>query len=134
MNFCDDPECVSCRLRRAVESGDTVIPITSYAQLDAILKQMKPVMDSKCMCPACVAMRKQVLSAGANAVKLEARNECMPQVDALMGAGWLFELPAIQDPEPWQWYWRRPSKVKGKKGRLFMSTNQAYNALMRGTP
>jgi len=121
-------------LEGLITPNTKIVPITSWAQFDAIFKQMKPVMDSTCMCPNCVAMRKQVIAAGSNMVKLDAREACMPQVDALMGAGWIFELPAIQDPEPWQWYWRRPSKRKGKKGRLYMSTNQAYNALVRGLP
>lgn len=68
---------------------------------------------------------------------LESRRNCMYQVDALMDAGWKFELPEIvnntpYETEPWQWYWRRPAKGNRKKGRLFRSTNQAYNALKRG--
>lgn len=63
--------------------------------------------------------------------KHEARMSTLPQVDALLMAGWKFELPAINDPEPFQWYWRRPPRRKGVKGRLFRSTNQAYLALMR---
>lgn len=66
----------------------------------------------------------------AEEVKLELRMNSLPQCDALILAGWKFELPAISDPEPWQWYWRRPPKGKAKKGRLFLSTNQAYQALM----
>lgn len=63
--------------------------------------------------------------------KHESRMNALPQVDALMAAGWKWELPAVQDSEPWQWYWRRPPRRKGSKGRLFLSTNQAYQALMR---
>lgn len=63
--------------------------------------------------------------------KLECRRNCMPQVDALLTAGWRFELPKLQDSEPWQWYWRSPPKRKGSKGRFHWSTTQAYNALMK---
>lgn len=63
--------------------------------------------------------------------KHEGRMEAMPQVDALMAAGWKFEIPSQSGTEPWQWYWRRPPRRKGTKGRLFLSTNQAFNALKR---
>jgi hypothetical protein len=53
------------------------------------------------------------------------------QVSALLAAGWRFELPG-DDSEPWQWYWRAPPKRKGSKGRKYLSTNQAHNALLRG--
>lgn len=75
---------------------------------------------------------------------LEVRANCMPQVDALIAAGWKFELPEIVnrregDParigtEPWQWYWRSPPKRKGSKGRKHWSTQQAYNALKKQQP
>jgi hypothetical protein len=74
-------------------------------------------------------------------VWLEIRRNCMPQVETLLAAGWRFELPEIvnrternpvlMDTEPWQWYWRSPPKRKGSKGRKYLSTQQAYNALMR---
>lgn len=60
------------------------------------------------------------------------RKSSQPQVDALMAAGWQFVLPEhCVDPEPFQWSWRRPGKRAGRPGRLFRSTGQAYNALMR---
>src|SRR5688572_18677930 len=70
-------------------------------------------------------------------IKLESRANCMPQVDALIAAGWRFELPEIVnggstlETEPWQWYWRSPPKRAGSKGRKFWSTNQAFNALKK---
>lgn len=78
----------------------------------------------------------------ADQTKLEIRRNCMPQVDALLLAGWKWELPEIvnrkdgenftrMDTEPWQWYWRAPSKRAGGKGRRYLSTNQAFNALQR---
>lgn len=75
--------------------------------------------------------------------KLESRRNSLPQVDALLQAGWKFELPEIvnhnppkhdwskTETEPWQWYWRAPAKRKGSKGRKYQSTTQAFNALKR---
>lgn len=63
------------------------------------------------------------------------------QAEALIDAGWRYELPEIvnrKEGEPahmatetWQWYWRSPPKRKGTKGRRYLSTNQAFNALNR---
>jgi len=53
------------------------------------------------------------------------------QADVLIRAGWRWELPAIKNPDIFQWYWRSLPKRKGSKGRKHWSTNQAYNALMR---
>lgn len=79
----------------------------------------------------------------AEQTKLQIRRDCMPQVDALMSAGWKFELPEIVnrrdgenfrcETEPWQWYWRSPPKRPGSKGRRYLSTNQAFNAMQHLT-
>lgn len=46
-------------------------------------------------------------------------------------AGWTSE--PIRDGLPiMSWYWRRPPRGKRKRGRLFLSTSQALNALRRG--
>jgi hypothetical protein len=58
-------------------------------------------------------------------------NECRPQVDALMRAGWMFEVVNADD-DPWQWAWRRPPRRAGSQGMRFASTQQAYNSLIRG--
>lgn len=82
-------------------------------------------------------MTKEELKAGAEQVKLDLRNASLPEVDALLQAGWKFELPEIVnnwkggETEPWAWYWRRPPRRKNSKGQKFWSTTQAYNALMR---
>ncbi len=60
----------------------------------------------------------------------EMREGCQHQVDALLEAGWRFE-PVNADSEPWQWYWRRPPRKRNSKGKLYLSTNQAYNALTK---
>jgi len=156
--MCNDPNCPTCKLAAALAKGDAktageLLKAGPLGQLigDATIKSVKLIgpaliltpiqtalkelmeeqLDEPCDCPQCKADIAALLKAGGEEVKLDAREACMPQVDALMAANWIFELPAIQDPEPWQWYWRRPSKVKGKKGRKFLSTNQAYNALMK---
>lgn len=73
---------------------------------------------------------------GAEEAKLETRRRAVQQCDLLIDANWRFEIPEIvnnakYETEPWQWYWRAPPKRKGKKGRRFLSTQQAYNFLMR---
>lgn len=74
---------------------------------------------------------------------MEMRKHAATQVDALMAAGWKFELPEIVNhnppkhdwshtsTEPWQWYWRSPPKRPNSKGRRYLSTQQAFNALSR---
>lgn len=76
---------------------------------------------------------------------IDAVEESLEQADALLFAGWSFELPEIVNriedrhgsyrpmmgTEVWQWYWRAPPKRQGQKGRRYLSTNQAYRALMR---
>lgn len=53
------------------------------------------------------------------------------QAAALWAAGWTAETPHATQEDIMSYYWRRPGKRKGKKGRLFLSTNQAHNALLR---
>jgi len=67
------------------------------------------------------------------------RRETLEQVDALLAAGWYYELPEIVNfdrpsrnfSEPWQWYWRAPAKGGRKRGRRYLSTSQAFNAMCR---
>ena len=61
----------------------------------------------------------------------EARMDVIRQCDALLDAGWKFELPGRTQSEAWQWYWRRPPRRGQKRGRLFLSTNQAFAYLRR---
>lgn len=62
--------------------------------------------------------------------RLRWERNCKPQVEALIAAGWTFEL-SDHDLDTWQWAWRRPPRRPGKPGRRFASTQQAYNALLR---
>jgi hypothetical protein len=95
----------------------------------ALLHAQQLKQDAKCA--AAVGMTCEEWLAYKEQMKHESRMSTLPQVDALLAAGWKFELPAVHDSEPWQWYWRRPARRKGSKGRLFLSTNQAFNALQR---
>ena len=60
--------------------------------------------------------------------------QCIP----LMLAGWTSEIPnPTNSKDPWMQcqamslYWRAPSKCHGKLGRKYLSTQQAYNAMMK---
>lgn len=60
------------------------------------------------------------------------------QAIPLMLAGWTSEVPnPTNRKDPWlqcqtmSLYWRAPSKRAGKPGRRYLSTNQAYNALLK---
>lgn len=57
----------------------------------------------------------------------------MQQCDALIDAGWRFEIPHSDYLETWQWAWRRPPRRKGQ-GMRFASTQQAYNHLRKLKP
>lgn len=52
------------------------------------------------------------------------------QAATLWKAGWKAESHH-EGEDIMSYYWRRPPKRKGKKGRLFLSTNQAHNALKK---
>jgi hypothetical protein len=61
------------------------------------------------------------------------RREDRKQANELLAAGWTIVLPDSHDAPVMAWYWRRPPKRVGSKGRLFMSTNQAWNAMRKET-
>ena len=66
-------------------------------------------------------------------IERERRNcneNAMPQVEALLKVGWTIEF-SERDLEPWQWSWRAPPKRKNSLGRLYHSTNQAFNAMVK---
>ncbi len=67
----------------------------------------------------------------------------MDQAMALWAAGWTSEVPSPEhDGKHGFWsrcsvmsfYWRRPPRRPGKPGRRYLSTNQAYNAMMKEQP
>ena len=93
------------------------IPHAAFVRIDT--PTMEDVMD-----PA----RLAILAAQC---RQESNDNAMPQVRALLAAGWKYELPGDGDYDVWQWYWRSPPKRAGTRGRQYLSTNQAYNAMKR---
>lgn len=68
----------------------------------------------------------------------ESNDQEMERALELSAAGWQAELGSGHSKHPFDgqvsvmsWYWRRPPRRKGGKGRLFLSTGQAYNAMQR---
>jgi hypothetical protein len=62
----------------------------------------------------------------------------MEKALALSAAGWTAEITPHHTPHPFtgsvdvmSWYWRSPPKGRSKKGRRYLSTNQAHTALVR---
>ncbi len=64
-------------------------------------------------------------------IRREMNERDFAQAMDLWAAGWKAERPHQPQEDIMSWYWRRPGKRKGTKGRLFLSTNQAHNALLR---
>lgn len=73
--------------------------------------------------------------------RMDADDEAMEQALVLTSAGWESidprpaHLPApknvMEKTAVASWKWRRPGKRPGRQGKLFLSTNQAWRALMR---
>lgn len=62
----------------------------------------------------------------------DARERDLVQVRVLLAAGWKYEIPdGYDDAEPMSWYWRAPPKRANSRGRKYLSTNQAFNAMRR---
>jgi hypothetical protein len=81
---------------------------------------------------------REMLDIYARAAYKESNDAQMEKALELSAAGWAPELHDGHTPHPFtgqvsvmSWYWRRPGKRPGKPGRLFRSTDQAYNALKR---
>lgn len=79
-------------------------------------------------------MDPAVMAVHAREAMLESRRAGQKQADELMGAGWRFEIPSESATEPWQWFWRAPPKRANAQGRLYRSTQQAFNALKKTEP
>ncbi|MFK5923259.1 MAG: hypothetical protein QM496_13865 [Verrucomicrobiota bacterium] len=77
----------------------------------------------------------EMLEIGARNSHKEANEKEMEKALELSSAGWTQEQhvchPFTKSVDVMSWYWRRPARRKGMKGRLFLSTNQAYNAMNR---
>lgn len=73
---------------------------------------------------------KQKLAIEGERMRREMNERDWQQAADLWAAGWTAETPHATQQDIMSYYWRRPGKRKGKKGRLFLSTNQAHNALV----
>lgn len=80
---------------------------------------------------------RELLEIGARAEHKKQNDEEMEKALELSAAGWTPEIehhtphPFTGSVDVMSWYWRRPSRKKGQKGRRFFSTNQAWNALQK---
>lgn len=72
-----------------------------------------------------------LLNLGAAANREEMNEGDMEQATELWLAGWTSETPSKTQVDVMSWYWRRPPRRKGKPGRFYWSTNQAYNAMRK---
>jgi anti-sigma factor ChrR (cupin superfamily) len=92
---------------------------------------MAPYPGVAVACPTCeewVGLMEALVTRG----EIVSQRRQQPKVWALIRAGWTIEFPAMgDDADPYQWKWRRPSRRPGKPGRLFGSTDQAFNAMRK---
>lgn len=77
------------------------------------------------------SLNHELLILEGNRVRREMNERDFEQAAALWAAGWKAETPHRTQEDIMSWYWRRPPKRKGQKGRLFWSTNQAHNAMLK---
>ena len=66
-----------------------------------------------------------------NCVLHESEQKQRRQAWRLLEAGWRFEMPEHEYLDIMSWSWRAPPKRKGRAGRKYLSTNQAYNAMVK---
>ncbi len=81
-----------------------------------------------------------MLTIAAMADHAKAERAEMEKALQLSAAGWKAEIQKHHTAHPFtgntdvmSWYWRRPARRKGSKGRLYLSTNQAWNAMRKET-
>jgi len=72
-----------------------------------------------------------LLSLAARAGREESNQREMEKAIELWLAGWTSETPHSTQEDVMSWYWRRLPRRKGKPGRRYLSTQQAYNAMKR---
>ena len=73
---------------------------------------------------------KDLLEEEALSVGAEIENYYLVKAGELMLAGWKPEYQRL-DMACMAWSWRRPKKLPWTKGKLFHSTNQAWNAMVK---
>jgi len=84
------------------------------------------------------SLDREMLDILAKASHQEREKKDMEQALELSAAGWQAEIQPHHTPHPFtgnvqvmSWYWRRPARRKNQKGRLYLSTNQAWNAMKK---
>ena len=75
---------------------------------------------------------RSLLELSAAASREECDEAAMAQAIELWMAGWTSEVPRGTGMVM-SWYWRAPAKPGRKVGRRYLSTNQAWNKLKRGS-
>lgn len=74
--------------------------------------------------------KPSLLDLAAKACRARGEENSLSEAYELWMAGWTSH-PVTPDSQVMSWYWRRPPRRKGKLGRQFLSTSQAFNALHR---
>lgn len=77
--------------------------------------------------------QRKLLDLCAEAVREDLNDKDLGQAIELWMAGWTHE-PVTPTSQIMSWYWRAPAKGKRAKGRRYLSTQQALNALHRTQP
>lgn len=73
---------------------------------------------------------RELLDVLAKAGMEECNESALEQAYELWMAGWTHE-PVSPNSQVMSWYWRAPPKGKRPRGRRYLSTQQALNALRR---
>lgn len=73
---------------------------------------------------------REALAEFSKLIRAEQEDRDFEKAIELWMAGWISE-PIREGLQIMSWYWRRPPRGKRKRGRLFLSTDQALNHLRR---
>ncbi len=86
------------------------------------------------------SLDREMLEIAARCGHKESNAADMEKALELSAAGWSPEIEKQHTPHPFtgsvdvmSWYWRSPPKRQGWKGRRYLSTNQAWDALKKHT-
>lgn len=75
--------------------------------------------------------QQELLTLFATAGREDMNARDMEQAIELWLAGWTSETPHESQTDVMSWCWRRPPRTKSRPGKLFLSTQQAYNAMKK---